>query len=976
MAAAALLKEFMEALLAETGASHVAVLLHGEPQERTSMMLDSAGAAEAVPEFADDEAAWEFVAGTRQDEAQHDGCVQLASRDSDCVILRIAFGQILERPQPQGREAVERRHQPDIATAPASDGALWIGLRGAAGAERFAADVQSGLLSHVLMRLMWAVYHYAGLQQDPVTSLPGRTQLGVFARRAIAASRGKEQHLSLMLVNPDDFAMINHRYGRRQGDEALHQTAQYLKQHLRRTDGVFHYGGAVFAAVLPATDADQCRAAARKLRRALAKCRFVDDTVSLTFSIGAAVATADNLVALPDIEDRLSLQANAALNAAKLSGGARIVVADVDGSDQESGELLNPLTGIFAADTEKDYRNMLLLWETVALISTQAEPAKIAEDFVDRIAIGFRPDRAALFVLQDEKLAVLASSVRDETAPDGRGKDPALQLDAAATKLVMDTLSSGNPGRTRKRDAEDPGLTAYAVPLVARDTTLACLFLDARCERLRLDSSDIVFLNALATQMAVAMDRAELAARWISEKESESRQLREEVRELRQAVHHTRMVFQSSAMHSVMQTLHKVAPTDATVLIIGESGTGKEMLAKSLHDFSNRQDKPFVIFDCGAVAKSLLEAELFGHTKGAYTGADRASEGLIAQADGGTLFLDEIGELPLDVQAKLLRFVQEKQYSPLGSATSRTVDVRIVAATNRELQDEVGAGRFRADLYYRLRVIAVQAVPLRERTDDIMPLARYFQEKFSAQYQASPKRFSYEAEQKLLSYSWPGNVRELQHCVLRAVLTQDSEVLDAAAIEVFPDAAGGRAPVEHAAAAPASSAVPVTPTSFEAVNLQPHDDPWPALGAELARQVSHAVAQNRRRPVPLGRWLNDDIVLAAHAFSSNVVRRAAKLVGVPDSTFRRQLDKATADAVDGVQNRPAHWQPVKPLIRRVIEHASTAHGDQENLLDRARDALLDCVHVEIDSQTSAGAALMGVTPPTYKRWLHAREQLQ
>jgi len=982
-----LLLDFLDAARRTTGAEHAAMVLHMEPAERQTMLLVSPYGGIAVPELASESSAWELVSRHEADSEGRQGITVLPSIDPDGTLIRVAFSRILPRPKSERRLVDERRREPDVRTAPPCDGAIWIGLSRADRVAQLIEELEDdaakddpeeawlGSLTGVSLRLVWSVYHLSSLLQDPVSRLPGRMEFQIFLKRAMAAARKNSQAIGVMLVNPDDFTMINHRYGRRQGDLAVRQVADNLERCLRQTDGVFHYGGAVFAAVLPATDLDQCRTAADKVRSQLSSYRYVDDTVALTFTIGAAVASPEDIATSDGIESELSQRADAALNSARLSGGARVIVTDTKDCDSDFNALLNPLSGIFAADTEKDYRNMLLLWETVALISTQTVPESIATAFVDRLAIGFRPDRAALFSLVDNEIETLASNVRDDTAADGRASGRPIQLDSPSRNLVFEALETKRAARTKLDDSKHAGFSAFAVPLIARGASLGCLYLDAGGRRLQLDSSDIVFLNALATQMAVAMDRAELAARWIREKDRESRLLRQEVRELRQALHHTKMVYQSTAMHAVMETLRKVAPSDATVLIVGESGTGKGMLAETLHELSDRREAPFVVFDCGAVAHSLLEAELFGHKKGAFTGAESASVGSIAQADGGTLFLDEIGELPLAVQAKLLRFVQEKKFSPVGSAETRHVDVRIVAATNRDLQFEVGAGRFRSDLYYRLRVIAVEAVPLRKRTEDILPLARHFLEHFATQHGAPTHRFSSDAEQKLLEYHWPGNVRELQHGVLRAVLTQDAEVLDAQAIELFPEFTSDGATVDTE---PGNANGQVAPQEVSSAASESHpseNDPWSVLQLELERQVAAAVTQDSRRPVPIGRWLSEDLVLAANDLCDNVVRQAAQLVGVPESTFRRQLEKASSGALTGMDYRPDHWAPLRPLIRRVIEHTQAACGAQGNLLERARDALLGCVQAKTATRPGAGASLMGVTPPTYKRWVQTQEQV-
>ena len=199
---------------------------------------------------------------------------------------------------------------------------------------------------------------------------------------------------------------------------------------------------------------------------------------------------------------------------------------------------------------------------------------------------------------------------------------------------------------------------------------------------------------------------------------------------------------------------------------------------------SNRRSRPFVIVDCGAIPATLIESELFGHEKGAFTGAQTRSLGRLAQADGGTILLDEIGELPLDMQSKLLRFVQEKQFTMVGSPVVRHVDVRVLAATNRDLQREVSSGRFRGDLYHRLNVIPLAIPPLRERPEDVLELARHFLENFAPKYQKAVRSLGAEVEDALMRYSWPGNIRELQNRILRGVIMSNGETLTLEALSL------------------------------------------------------------------------------------------------------------------------------------------------------------------------------------------------
>jgi two-component system response regulator HydG len=228
-------------------------------------------------------------------------------------------------------------------------------------------------------------------------------------------------------------------------------------------------------------------------------------------------------------------------------------------------------------------------------------------------------------------------------------------------------------------------------------------------------------------------------------------------------------------MKALMDMLAMVAPSEATVMITGESGTGKELIAKSLHYNSARKAHPLITVNCAALSESLLESELFGHEKGAFTGADRRREGRFMQADGGTIFLDEVGETSPRMQAKLLRVLQEKEIQRVGSEAVLQVDVRVVAATNRDLEVDVQAGRFREDLFYRLNVMHLTVPPLRDRQEDIPLLAQHFLEKYARRNRKTVKGFAPLAMDMLLKYEWPGNVRELENAIERAVILLSGE---------------------------------------------------------------------------------------------------------------------------------------------------------------------------------------------------------
>ncbi len=244
------------------------------------------------------------------------------------------------------------------------------------------------------------------------------------------------------------------------------------------------------------------------------------------------------------------------------------------------------------------------------------------------------------------------------------------------------------------------------------------------------------------------------------------------------------IIGESRAMQRVFATIRKVAMTDASVLVVGESGTGKELVAKAIHRSSVRREGPFIPINCGAIPEALLESELFGHERGSFTGADALRKGKIEYAAGGTLFLDEIGELTAALQVKLLRFLQEHRLERIGGREMIPVDVRVIAATNRELKQEIAEKRFREDLYYRLGVVTVVLPPLRDREEDVVLLARSLFRKFSVQYGRESRGFTSEALAAIRSYRWPGNVRELENRIRRALIMCEGKVVTVGDLEL------------------------------------------------------------------------------------------------------------------------------------------------------------------------------------------------
>ncbi len=342
-------------------------------------------------------------------------------------------------------------------------------------------------------------------------------------------------------------------------------------------------------------------------------------------------------------------------------------------------------------------------------------------------------------------------------------------------------------------------------PLVFRGEILGVL---AVFNRNPCDEATFAWLRAFADNAAVALANSRAFAeieRLREQLELENSYLREEVREAMPAA--GRLVGESPSLRQVVQQIELVAPTGANVLILGESGTGKELVAREIHERSLRRHRAMIRVNCASIPHELFESEFFGHVKGAFTGALRDRAGRFQAADGGTLFLDEVGEIPLGLQGKLLRAIQEGQFERVGEDVARSVDVRLVAATNRDLAAEVKAGRFREDLYYRLSVFPIHVPPLRERLADVPILAAHFVDLVSRRYSLPRPRLTPSDIERLMAYDWPGNIRELQNVIERAAIVSRGGPLQLRAVLQTPAPGRSPAPVAPAPAALSEAAM-------------------------------------------------------------------------------------------------------------------------------------------------------------------------
>jgi formate hydrogenlyase transcriptional activator len=400
------------------------------------------------------------------------------------------------------------------------------------------------------------------------------------------------------------------------------------------------------------------------------------------------------------------------------------------------------------------------------------------------------------------------------------------------------------------------GVRSFAiVPLVVRARCIGTLA--AASTRVgQYSEADVAFLQEVAGQVAVAIENMlayEQIAALTARLQHENAYLQEEIHREHDFA---QMVGGSEPLLAVLRRVEKVAPTDSTVLITGETGTGKELIARAIHHRSLRRTRPLVKVNCSAISAGLVESEFFGHVKGAFTGALDRRIGRFQLADGGTIFLDEVGELPLETQVKLLRVLQEHEFEPVGSNQTIPVDVRVIAATNRDLQAAVEAGRFRADLFYRLNVVPLEVPPLRQRRADIPQLAMFFLAQYSKSFGKRVETVSRDTMSRLVAYDWPGNIRELQNVIERAVV-----LAPGAALELGDDLL--RPTPTIPGAPPAAAAAPV--------------DPRPDAGlAETLEEIERAQ------------------IVAALQRSGGIVegpRGAASLLKMHPNTLRSRMEK-------------------------------------------------------------------------------------
>jgi len=671
-----------------------------------------------------------------------------------------------------------------------------------------------------------------------------------------------------------------------QDDRIVDEVLSSLNQSLRSTDLVSMYLGTQLSVSMPYTSIEEGKNIAQSILKTLKSRLFLNHEVR--FSIGLAHST-------PGDQQPFELfrRASWALSVAQESGGGRVIVWTDAAEKSTSG-----VSG--EGQMLREYSNLVLLWNVMSVVMKASSLEDMSIRLCDHLLQSYKLSKVAVLSVADTIFAI--GGVLEDKPFSGVAD---MHWSEKEFNRIKEAINQGRFIHFGK---------CYLFPIPEGKG----LFVECTAA---LTKADTEFMGSLVSYFSSASARFDLVPV-------------EDTSELGENA----MIYSSPRMHSILESCELVAPTDATVLIVGESGTGKEMLARHIHENSPRSDKPFIIVDCGAVVGSLIESELFGHEKGAFTGADKKFTGKLKEADGGTILLDEIGELPLDVQVKLLRFVQEREVVAVGSTIYDSVDTRVIAATNKNLKALVSEGAFREDLFYRLNVFAVETAPLRERREDVMGLAQHYMKIYARRYEKVLHGFSPEAEQALVEYSWPGNIRELTNIVNRGVILCKDSQLTSIHLGLFPNT----------------------------------DSEIPQVSAEPAREVVSAPTVSSLVDIclgetgtlpPLGQWLEEDLILMSLKEHQDVLNRAANSLGVPESTLRRKVTRIRQLHGDGEPVRPLSWPEVSHVVHDLFV---TATSQQIPVLDYVANVLLN--ELETRKMTKREAAnLMGVSLPTYRR---------
>ena len=614
---------------------------------------------------------------------------------------------------------------------------------------------------------------------DPLTGLLSRQ---AFARHLPGAAERLAQgdSVAFMMVDVDGLRDLNAARGVEAGDELLKTMGALALGALGSTGVAVRYGGDELVLLVPVSGLDAATEIADCLRRSLDQLVGFGEPAP-TVSIGMACGPQHG-----DDPSALLFRADQALGRAKAEGHGHTVCWSPDLRRQRRQD---SLAGVLTGHSARDYRHVHSLLETLRDVSSLAPLTETLTTVVDR-CVSIAGAERGLLLMQDKDdsswVVRIARGPRgEELGPEERAFAESITNEALRANRAISRIAGDGP---ISPSAEQLGLAAVlCAPLGGQDVPGGVLYVDTRSRREPFDDATVAFFDALVTQVSVALRNSVLYERLldgadqlradVAGREQELVRIRDNWQQARSTLNGAPLVIPgligvSPAMQQVFGRIRSLEGTSVSVVVRGESGTGKELVSRAIHNNSERTG-PLITVNCAAVAPGIFESELFGHTRGSFTGAHTDRQGLLEAAHGGTLFMDEIGELPLDAQAKLLRALQEGEIRRIGESTVRRIDVRVVAATNRDLQAMVTAGEFREDLYYRLAVFQIYLPALRSRVEDIPLIATHILKQLE-----TPRVLGRATVRALIRQRWPGNVRQLRNALARAVvLAGDGPIL-------------------------------------------------------------------------------------------------------------------------------------------------------------------------------------------------------
>jgi diguanylate cyclase (GGDEF)-like protein len=810
---------------------------------------------------------------------------------------------------------------------------------------------------------------YIQLTSDSLTKLRSRTALQQGIDQQIAQSS-----LALCMVHCVDFQHVNRKFGQAKGDNVLHEIAQVIEHYTRIEDISGRFGGALFGIAIQADSLEDGFTLATKLQTALHSKTYLQNAIRLSFNVGVAfISQEEDQLDNSSSSSLLINRAEQALKAAQNANKPSIVQWE-PGKFRLDEQDFNYLGGIFTPDNVTNYRNMLLLWDISSIIADEHTFERLLKSVIERLAFTFEFAFAGIVNSPNSKHPnALASTYSFELKNASDIID--VEWDTHPYKHLVEGAAKLAIEHSQHTEHQEDGLNALVIPL-GNDTN-ECFFIMGHNELLDLTHDTVMLFVGFARQLGKAFKRSQLEDQLNKNLEQQNAKLSQELLELKAGMQSSALVYRSAKMQKIVEQTQRAAQTDATVLITGESGTGKEKLINAIHVLSPRNKQALVIVDCGSIPETLIEAELFGHIKGAFTGAQSDSKGKIQAANGGILVLDEIGELPLSMQPKLLRFVQEKHYTPVGGNKPIEVDVKIVAVTNKDLAYEVNQGHFRKDLFYRLNVVSLHNPPLRDRVEDIDLLCQHFLSKFSRQFEMDKKILSQATIDLMKEYPWPGNIRELENKLMQAsLLTKNDEIeffdlnihletketfirtqeiKQTQQIQNYQSINEGK--TNNTAEAHYYEEKPMLSTTPEA-----WCDAFSDTISKLLTDIDMRIVLN----LSLGSAIEQTLLNMTHKeYRSHA--RTAVVLQLPVSTARRRLQKSLPNLA--IFDTNPQWQNLIELFKQIVNNEVVLHAPVELI----RDLIAQCILQQHTGNMALASQLMGVSEPTMYK---LRKQLQ